>query len=108
MLKLAELLALSNFHVTFLNTDHIHRRLTRFSDIESRFSSSYGGLIQLKTISDGYPLDHPRENASEVIQSFNVSARPLLRNMLDSDEFAPSVWGNRGLIALLAMDFSET
>ena len=93
MLKLAELLALSNFHVTFLNTDHIHHRLTRFSDVESRFESCYGGLIQLKAISDGYPLDHPRESLSDLLQSFNVSARPLLRNMLDSDELCSQSLG---------------
>ena len=99
MLKLAELLALSNFHVTFLNTDHNHRRLTRFSDIESRFSSCYGGLIQFKAVSDGYPLDHPEKTSAS---SCNPSmSRPDLCSEACSipTSFAPRIWGNRGLIA---------
>ncbi|KAD7480199.1 hypothetical protein E3N88_03335 [Mikania micrantha] len=58
MLKLAELLCLSGLHITFLVTDHIHTRLVKYSNIQSRFNGYPG--FRLETISDGLPEDHPR------------------------------------------------
>lgn len=55
MLLLAELLALSDVHVTFLNTHHIHLRLGQFSDIEARHPT-----LHFETFADGVPDDHPR------------------------------------------------
>ncbi|KAF2296180.1 hypothetical protein GH714_036519 [Hevea brasiliensis] len=39
MLKLAELLSLAGLNITFLNTEHNHERLTRFTDVEARFAN---------------------------------------------------------------------
>nr|GEU83549.1 7-deoxyloganetic acid glucosyltransferase [Tanacetum cinerariifolium] len=61
MLKLAELLCLSGVDVTFLNSDIIHRRLLRYTDVVSRFSCYPG--FRFETISDGLPTDHPRSDA---------------------------------------------
>lgn len=58
MLKLAELLALSGIHITFINSEHIHHRLLRHADIQARFVAY--PYFRFKTISDGFPMDHPR------------------------------------------------
>ena len=72
MLKLAKLLGLASIQVTFLNTDFIHERLVRYTDIETRFSC-YPGL-QFKTVSDGLSADHPRalDKFIEVYDSLNL------------------------------------
>ncbi|PON56498.1 UDP-glucuronosyl/UDP-glucosyltransferase [Parasponia andersonii] len=84
MLKLAELLALAGLHVTFLNTDHIHNRLIRHTDIQTRFSKYPGFLF--RTISDGLEEDHPRtgDRFMEVVYSLNDKTKPILREMLVS------------------------
>lgn len=56
MLLLAELLALSDVDVTFLNTDHNQSRLHRFADIEARYPT-----VHFNTFSDGVSEDHPRD-----------------------------------------------
>ncbi|KAL9328545.1 hypothetical protein ACSQ67_003548 [Phaseolus vulgaris] len=88
MMKLAQLLALHHFHVTFLTTDFIHRRLHRFADIQA-LSQTYPNL-ELKTISDGLPDDHPRsDNALADLYSFlNSHAKPLIRDILVSQTAA--------------------
>ncbi|KAL0003237.1 hypothetical protein SO802_017018 [Lithocarpus litseifolius] len=86
MLKLAELLGLSGIHVTFLNTDFIHERLVRYTDIETRFSCYPG--FQFKTVCDGLSADHPRalDKFIEVYDSLNSKTKPLLREMLASNQ----------------------
>lgn len=81
MLQLAELLALSSIHVTFLNTDHIHRRLLRFADLSSRFAA-YPNLHFL-TFSDELPDDDPRhgDNLGQHIKQVNLHAKPQLRKI---------------------------
>ncbi|KAK7366883.1 hypothetical protein VNO80_08886 [Phaseolus coccineus] len=88
MMKLAQLLALHHFHVTFLTTDFIHRRLHRFADIQA-LSQTYPNL-ELKSISDGLPDDHPRsDNALADLYSFmNSHAKPLIRDILVSQTAA--------------------
>ena len=82
MLKLAELLGLAGLHVTFLNTDFIHDRLVRYTDIETRFSCYPG--FQFKTISDGLPGKHPRsgDRLFKLFESLNSKTELLLREML--------------------------
>ncbi|KAK8671834.1 hypothetical protein V6N13_038419 [Hibiscus sabdariffa] len=58
MIKLAELLALAGFRITFLNTHHNHERLLRFTNMAAYFER-YSGF-ELGTITDGLPQDHPR------------------------------------------------
>ncbi|PON56500.1 UDP-glucuronosyl/UDP-glucosyltransferase [Parasponia andersonii] len=84
MLKLAELLVLAGIHITFLNTDHIHDRLIRYTDVETRYSK-YQGFI-FRTISDGLEEDHPRagDRFMEVVYSLNEKTKPVFREMLVS------------------------
>ncbi|KAK5795535.1 hypothetical protein PVK06_036804 [Gossypium arboreum] len=58
MIKLAELLAIAGFKLTFLNSHHNHERLVKFNNIAAHFERYPG--FQFKTITDGLPLDHPR------------------------------------------------
>ncbi|KAJ8747351.1 hypothetical protein K2173_012931 [Erythroxylum novogranatense] len=58
MLKLAELLCLSGLFVTFVNSEHNHERLVRFTDLQVRFSKYQG--FQFKTVPDGLPVEHQR------------------------------------------------
>ncbi|KAK2374115.1 7-deoxyloganetin glucosyltransferase [Trifolium repens] len=51
MLKLAELLAIQNLHITFLNTKYIHNRLIQFNDDIQALLECYPKL-QFKTIPD--------------------------------------------------------
>ena len=90
MLKLAELLGLAGIHVTFLNTDFIHERLVRYTDIKTRFSCYPG--FQFKTISDGLSADHPRSLIKfiEVYDSLNSKTKLLLREMLASNQLIGS------------------
>lgn len=83
MLKLAELLALNAFKVTFLNTNHNHERLVEFTNVSSRFARYPG--FEFKTITDGLPDDHPRSGNNWVIELFNameVKTKASLRDML--------------------------
>ncbi|PON87606.1 UDP-glucuronosyl/UDP-glucosyltransferase [Trema orientale] len=84
MLKLAELLALAGLHVTFLNTDHIHNRLVRCTDVETRLSKYPGFLF--RTISDGLEDHHPRtgDRIADVFFSMKEKTKPVLREMLVS------------------------
>ncbi|PWA94577.1 7-deoxyloganetic acid glucosyltransferase [Artemisia annua] len=82
MLKLAELLCLSGVDVTFLNSDIIHRRLLRYTDVVSRFSCYPG--FRFETISDGLPTDHPRSGnrVVDIFDSIKMVTKPMFRDML--------------------------
>ncbi|KAI7749538.1 hypothetical protein M8C21_006280, partial [Ambrosia artemisiifolia] len=84
MFKLAELLCLSGLHVTFLVTDHIHTRLLKYSNIQSRFDAYPG--FRLETISDGLPDDHPRsgDRLMEMFDSLKVKTKILFKELLTS------------------------
>ncbi|XAR65880.1 7-deoxyloganetin glucosyltransferase [Bertholletia excelsa] len=82
MLKFAELLCLAGIDVTFLNTDHYHRRLLRFTDVQSRLSRYPG--FRFETIPDGLPEDHPRsgDRFLELLRGLEAVTKPLFRDML--------------------------
>ncbi|KAG2723828.1 hypothetical protein I3760_02G188500 [Carya illinoinensis] len=86
MLKLAELLALSGLHVTFLNTDYNQDRLFRHTNVQARFGGFPG--FQFKIIPDGLPVEHPRggDHFYEMFKSMNLVTKPLLREMLVSSK----------------------
>ncbi|KAL2666627.1 hypothetical protein AAZV13_01G020700 [Glycine max] len=86
MLKLAQLLALHGFHITFLNTDFIHHRLHRFGDLEALLQT-YPSL-QFKTFPDGLPHHHPRsgQSAVDLFQYINLHAKPHIRHILLSQD----------------------
>ncbi|KAA8539657.1 hypothetical protein F0562_026349 [Nyssa sinensis] len=84
MLKLAELFCIAGFHVTFLNTDNIQRRLLRHTNIQSRLTRFRG--FRFEIISDGLPEDHPRtgDRFIEMFNSLKVVAEPLLKEIITS------------------------
>ncbi|XP_071734489.1 7-deoxyloganetic acid glucosyl transferase-like [Rutidosis leptorrhynchoides] len=83
MFKLAELLCLSGFHITFLVTDHIHTRLLKYSNIQSR--CDIYPRFRLETISDGLPEDHPRSGSGliELFESLKTN-KILFKDLLTS------------------------
>ncbi|KAL3521159.1 hypothetical protein ACH5RR_019308 [Cinchona calisaya] len=82
MLKLAELLCLAGLHVTFLNTKHNHKRLLRYTNVQSRLAQ-YGGRFHIETVEDGLPEDsHTVEQFAEILDSLQSVAEPLLRELL--------------------------
>ncbi|KAK7307268.1 hypothetical protein VNO77_40175 [Canavalia gladiata] len=83
MLNLAQLLALHNLHVTFLNTDYTHNHLNRFNDIQAL--STHYPTLHFKTISDCYNQGHHPgfgERVPDIVLSINNHAKPLLRDIL--------------------------
>ncbi|KAL5733123.1 hypothetical protein ACOSQ2_032815 [Xanthoceras sorbifolium] len=82
MLNLAELLSLSGLAVTFLNSDHNHRRLLQYTDVSARFAQYPG--FQFQTISDGLAADHPRSGLRlmEMFDAMSSNSRPLLKDLL--------------------------
>ncbi|PON56516.1 UDP-glucuronosyl/UDP-glucosyltransferase [Parasponia andersonii] len=84
MLQLAELLGLAGIHVTFLNTNHVHRRLLQHADIQARFAAYPGFLF--RTISDGLPEDDPRSGNEMryVLRSMLETTKPVLKDMLST------------------------
>lgn len=84
MFKLAELLCLAGLHITFVVTEHIHGRLLRYTDIQSRFEYYPG--FQLKTIPDGLPEDDPRsgDKFMELFDSLKSKTKLVFKDMLTS------------------------
>lgn len=83
MLKLAELLSHAGIKITFLNTEYYYDRVIRHSsDGFSRYMQILG--LQLKTVTDGLPKDHPRtpDKFTELIDSLNLAIPPLLKEMV--------------------------
>ncbi|KAK6933079.1 hypothetical protein RJ641_035973, partial [Dillenia turbinata] len=82
MLKLAELLCLSNLHVTFLNSHHNHARLLRYTNIQTRLSRYPG--FRFETIADGLPNDHPRSGTRimELVDAMRTVTKPLFEELL--------------------------
>ncbi|KAM7494839.1 hypothetical protein LguiB_029448 [Lonicera macranthoides] len=83
-LKLAELLCISGIHVTFLNTHHIHRRLLRHTDVQSRFSRY--PHFKFESITDGLPEDNPRsvDQFGELMGGIEAVTAPIFREMVSS------------------------
>lgn len=74
MLTLAKLLCLAGgFHVTFVNSDHNHRRLLN-SPATQAFLSRHANF-HFASIPDGLPPDHPRYGPSA---SYLLYATPLV------------------------------
>ncbi|XVF83814.1 hypothetical protein PTKIN_Ptkin16aG0523300 [Pterospermum kingtungense] len=82
MFKLAELLALTGFKVTFLNSEHTHERLVKFANITSQFARYQG--FEFRTITDGLPDDHPRSGNwfLEMFDAMETKTKQSLREML--------------------------
>ncbi|TQD89395.1 hypothetical protein C1H46_025038 [Malus baccata] len=80
-LKLAELLYLANFHITFLNSEFVHNRLLRYTNVQSHFANY--PRFRFKTITDGLPEHHPRAGAQmiDMFESLSCVTKPLFREM---------------------------
>ncbi|KAI3817786.1 hypothetical protein L1987_11584 [Smallanthus sonchifolius] len=83
-LKLAELLCLSGIHVTFLNTEHIHRPLLRHTQVQSRFNRYPN--FRFQTIPDGVEHEKPvsGDRFMEVMAAVDEVTKPLFREMMVS------------------------
>ncbi|ERN11994.1 hypothetical protein AMTR_s00165p00028990 [Amborella trichopoda] len=78
MLKLAELfVSLTNFHVTFLNSEHNHKRLGLRAD-------SLLERVHFEAITDGLPECHPRsaDRIMDLFDSLKARTKPIFREML--------------------------
>lgn len=84
MLKLAELLALSGIHVTFLVTQNIHGRLLHHTSVLSRFSKYPGFYLEtLPTEIDNEDYsDDPDVYVVQLHDSLNFFGKPYLRELL--------------------------
>ncbi|KAL3647336.1 hypothetical protein CASFOL_008304 [Castilleja foliolosa] len=103
MLKLAELLCLSNIQVTMLLSTYTHGRLRRHANIESRFSR-YAGF-RVVSITDGLPEDHPRsgERTMEIVMSLLKVGGAEFRKLMETTD-ALSDGGSRRRVSCLIMD----
>lgn len=82
MLKLAELLSLAGINITFLNSEHNHELLARYTNIEDRFTKYPG--FQFQTIADGLPVDHPRSGGQlmELFDAMKLVTKPIFKKIL--------------------------
>lgn len=82
MLKLAELLSLAGINITFLNSEHNHELLARYTNIEDRFTKYPG--FQFQTIADGLPVDHPRSGGQfmELFEAMKLVTKPVFKKIL--------------------------
>ncbi|XP_049344081.1 7-deoxyloganetic acid glucosyltransferase-like [Solanum verrucosum] len=80
MLKLAHLLSLSNFDVTFLVTVDTHDRLLNHTDVLSRFGTGF----HLQALPHGISMDgvNTRDGISMLYYSLNTIAKPFLREFI--------------------------
>lgn len=101
MLKLAELLSVSDINITFLVTDHIHSGLLRHTNVISRFKK-YPGFV-LHSISDGLPEEHPRSGARymEMFDSMKFNSKSLLKDLLSCGRLEH---GGRGPVTCIIAD----
>jgi hypothetical protein len=87
MLKLAELIAMQNLQITFLNTEYIHNRIIRFNGDHFQALSQCYPKLQFKTISDCHSEEnHPGigERLDDLVASMNLYAKPLFRDIIVS------------------------
>ncbi|KAJ9175815.1 hypothetical protein P3X46_014329 [Hevea brasiliensis] len=76
-LKLAELLSLDGFKITFINFPYVHERLVRNTDVEARFSKYHG--FQFKTI----PVCRPDDPQwTERLRKLSVKSKPIFKRMV--------------------------
>ncbi|KAG6404388.1 hypothetical protein SASPL_136634 [Salvia splendens] len=90
MLKLANLLCLAEFHVTFVISDFNHRRLLQHNTASAAFSRYPG--FQFRTFPDGLPDDNPRNGhrAMELVSSVANVTVPLFKKMMIQENFLAS------------------
>ncbi|XP_047956215.1 7-deoxyloganetic acid glucosyl transferase-like [Salvia hispanica] len=90
MLKVAHLLCLAEFHVTFIISEFNHRRLLQHTTASAAFSRYPG--FQFWTLPDGLPDDHPRSGhgAMELMSSVANVTVPLFKKMMIQENLLAS------------------
>ncbi|KAL8470327.1 hypothetical protein ACS0TY_032974 [Phlomoides rotata] len=103
MLNLAEVLCVSDLHVTILLSDYTHNRLLRHASLDSCFSRYPG--FRVATISDGLPEDHPRSGhrIMDIVLSLKEVGGAQFRYLMESTD-ALSDGGARRRVSFLVMD----
>ncbi|KAL3651628.1 hypothetical protein CASFOL_004630 [Castilleja foliolosa] len=103
MSKLAELLCLSNIHVTMLLSTYTLGRLRSHANIESRLSR-YAGF-RVVSITDGLSDDHPRsgERTMEILMSLLKVGGAQFRKLMETTD-ALSDGGSRRRVSCLILD----
>nr|AGX93067.1 7-deoxyloganetic acid UDP-glucosyltransferase-like protein [Cinchona calisaya] len=82
MLRLAELLCLSDLDITFIVSEFSHNRLLKHTSVALRFARYPG--FRFQTISDGLPDDHPRagEQVMDIMPAIKNVTGPLFKRMM--------------------------
>ncbi|CAK9135695.1 unnamed protein product [Ilex paraguariensis] len=90
MLRLAELLCLSDVDVTFITSDFSYNRIIKHGKVDSRFARYPG--FRFESITDGLPDDHPRagEQVMDVFPSLKKVTGPLFKEMMVSKDLLAS------------------
>ncbi|KZV51700.1 7-deoxyloganetic acid glucosyltransferase-like [Dorcoceras hygrometricum] len=101
MLNLAQLLCLSDFHVTFVVSEFNHSRLLKHTGTHSALKKYPG--FRFQTIPDGLPEDHPRagERAMEIVWSVLKFTGPCFKKMMVEQELFSSA-GRRPVTCIIA------
>ncbi|KAI5670565.1 hypothetical protein M9H77_10929 [Catharanthus roseus] len=83
MLKLAELLSLSDMYITFVVSKNIHDRLLHHTNVKSRFSN-YPGFY-LEVLPREIDEDHPTSPDAVVkfFDALQIFGKPYLRELID-------------------------
>ncbi|KAL2349009.1 hypothetical protein Fmac_003009 [Flemingia macrophylla] len=107
MLKLAQLLSLHRFHVTFITTDYIQCRLQRFGATEALLRTY--PTLQFKTFPDGLPLDHPRSGVSapDLFNCINSHAKPHIKHILLSAKPTLTCFIGDGIFGALTIEVAN-
>ncbi|XP_020216959.1 7-deoxyloganetic acid glucosyltransferase [Cajanus cajan] len=107
MLKLAQLLSLHRFHITFITTDCIHHRLHRFGDIQALLQTH--PTLQFKTFPDGLPHNHPRSGESlvDLFHSINLHAKPHIKHIVLSAKPTLTCFIGDGVFGALTVDVAN-
>ncbi|XP_073020514.1 7-deoxyloganetic acid glucosyl transferase-like [Primulina eburnea] len=108
MLNLAQLLCLSDFHVTFIVSEFNHSRLLKHTSTRSTFARYPS--FQFQTIPDGLPDDHPRAGLRimDIIPSLTNNVAPSFKKMLIEKDLLASA-GRRPVTCIVAdavLDFN--
>ncbi|KAL8526802.1 hypothetical protein ACS0TY_015863 [Phlomoides rotata] len=106
MLILAELLNQAGFTISFVNTEHCHRRILNLLD-GSAFRRRCPE-IEFLSIPDGLPPDHPRIGVyfSDLLSTIPTACEPALRSVIAEMRRAPSCIISDGLMSF-ANDVAE-
>ncbi|XP_057778055.1 7-deoxyloganetic acid glucosyl transferase-like [Salvia miltiorrhiza] len=96
MLMLAELLSQAGLAISFVNTEHSHRRLLDGAAFRRRCPG-----INFLTIPDGLPPDHPRSGPGivDLLLSTSTACEPNFKDLIASMSHAPACIISDGIMS---------